>query len=241
MRKWALVCLGSFCLIIGIWAYCCMSSTPVVSEFARRTTCDVSHSMGINAFDGMMQGQTSETEPKPLTIADLPEGYYVYVGSRPMQAAPKWVVINPGANIAWLNNDTTPPVTPKKSPATVTAAATSSKPSDGSGQFEEYAYPVIKWRAKPLPGDEGAIAQLSTTFDRSQPGQQGVVKYRLTVFKSTDKRQREVQLLDAMGFKLHEFHAGDFHEIPNSQLMESRDSFPCDETEYQQARDYSVN
>jgi hypothetical protein len=67
------------------------------------------------------------------------------------------------------------------------------------------------------------------------------MKYKLTLFKASKKDVREVQLLDAMGFKLMQFNAGDFHDIPGaSDIVEARDSVPLSEDVYKNARDYSV-
>lgn len=234
MRKIAIASLVGICVLIGAWAFCLVAAPPWISNFTRGATQPVAHALGITALDE----PTGDKAPVKETVSNLPDGYYIYVGPRPMQTATKWVVINPGGTIAWLNPGETAPVD-KPTPKLV-AGAPIPQP-DNSTQFEKYDYPTIKWRAKPLAGADDAIAQLSTTYDRSTTaGQQGAVKYRLTLFKVNSDAAREVQLLDANGFKLFQFNASDFHQIPGSQLMEARDSFSCDEEQYRQARDYSI-
>jgi hypothetical protein len=111
--------------------------------------------------------------------------------------------------------------------------------TDKDSPFEEYQYPRIKWRAKPLPDAPEGIGQLSTTWEGTAPN--GSMKYRLTVFKGSGKNGYEVQILDASGFKLKQFNASDFHAVPGApNIMESRESIPCSEEEYRQARDYSI-
>lgn len=108
--------------------------------------------------------------------------------------------------------------------------------------FESNEYPTLKWKAKPLSDAPGAIVRLWTTFENGPKNDpQGSMKYKLTLFKATKKDGREVQILDGMGFKLFQFGAIDFHEIPGApDIVESRDAVPCTEEVYRKARDYSV-
>lgn len=116
---------------------------------------------------------------------------------------------------------------------------------DKNSPIESEDYPTIKFRAKPLD-DKGAIVQLSTRFegDKGDPAAQsasGKVNYKLTIFKAPDKSQCEVQLLDVDGFKLLQFDASDFHQLPGTaDIMESRDSYACSEDLYRRVRDYSI-
>jgi hypothetical protein len=115
-----------------------------------------------------------------------------------------------------------------------------------NSQFESYQYPTIKWRARALPDGPESIVRLWTTYEaaakNAPPGTpQGTLKYRLTLFKATNKDQREVQMLDSMGFKLMQFNANDFHNMPGApEIVEARDSIQCSEDQYKKARDYSV-
>jgi hypothetical protein len=112
--------------------------------------------------------------------------------------------------------------------------------SDDS-QFETYAYPTIKWRPKALSDGPDAVMRLWTTYEPQKGDQPAVMKYKLTLFKATNRSSREVQLLDAMGFKLLQFNANDFHDIPGApDIVEARDSVSCPEDQYKRARDYSV-
>lgn len=108
--------------------------------------------------------------------------------------------------------------------------------------YETYDYPTIKWRPKPLSDVPGGIAQLWTTYEwADEKHQSGTMNYRLTVFKGRDKNSIEVQLLDDKGFKITQFNASDFHQIPGStDLMEARDSHECTEERYKRVGDYSV-
>jgi hypothetical protein len=111
--------------------------------------------------------------------------------------------------------------------------------ADKDSPFEDYQYPRIKWRAKPLPDAPEGIGQLSTTWDGN--GTNGSMKYRLTVFKGSGKDRYEVQILDGSGFKIKQFNASDFHAVPGApDIMESRESVPCTEDDYRKARDYSI-
>jgi hypothetical protein len=106
-------------------------------------------------------------------------------------------------------------------------------------QFESYDYPTIKWKPKPLADSPNAIGRLWTTYDSKSATP--VMKYKLTLFKATNTNAREVQLVDAMGFKLVQFSASDFIEIPGApDIVEARDSVSCTEDQYKKARDYSV-
>lgn len=121
-------------------------------------------------------------------------------------------------------------------------AVSGQPPTDENSPFEMYDYPTIKWRPKPVAGVEGAIAQLWTTYEtRGEGGKSGKINYRLTTFKAPNKMDYEVQLLDKNGFKLMQFNATDFHQIPgSSEILEARDSYVCDEDEYRRVQDYSI-
>jgi hypothetical protein len=113
---------------------------------------------------------------------------------------------------------------------------------DKDAPYEMYDYPTIKWRAKPLNDAQGAITQLWTTYEwDDEQHKSGKMNYRLTIYKAPDKQQCEVQLLDKNGFKITQFDASDFHQTAGApEIMESRESHPCTEAEYQKVRDYSV-
>ena len=113
---------------------------------------------------------------------------------------------------------------------------------DEDSQFETNEYPTIKWKPKALSDNPDGVVRLWTTFDIGpKTAPQGTMKYRLTLFKATNKDNREVQILDAMGFKLMQFNANDFHNIPGApDIVEARDSVPCSEDQYKKAHDYSV-
>jgi hypothetical protein len=83
--------------------------------------------------------------------------------------------------------------------------------------------------------------RLWATYEPSKNDQPGVMKYKLTLFKATNRTAREVQLLDAMGFKLIQFNATDFHDIPGApDIVEARDSVSFPEDQYKRVRDYSI-
>lgn len=114
---------------------------------------------------------------------------------------------------------------------------------DKDSPFEMYDYPTIKWRPKPVADHPGAIVQLWTTFDHGDDpaSTDGRIKYRLTMFKAPEKTSCEVQLLDKMGFKVMQFDASDFHQIPGAaDIMEARDSQNCKESYYKKVEDYSI-
>lgn len=122
---------------------------------------------------------------------------------------------------------------------TAVAKVTGGGAQDGNSPYEMYDYPTIKWKAKPLSDAEGAIAQLWTRYEGEKDG--GKINYRLTVFKAPSKSQCEVQLLDDQGFKVMQFNASDFHQIPGApDIMEARESTPSSESEYRRLRDYSI-
>jgi hypothetical protein len=125
--------------------------------------------------------------------------------------------------------------------AKVPVLSADSKP-DPDSPFESYEYPTIKWRAKSLSDADGAIGRLWTTYEpNGSPEKPGLMKYKLTLFKATNKSMREVQLLDAQGFKLLQFQAGDFHDIPGAaDVIEARDGVACQEDVYKKAQDYSI-
>ncbi len=112
---------------------------------------------------------------------------------------------------------------------------------DKNAAFELYDYPTIKWRAKPLDAN-GAIVQLWTRYENDGgKDANGKMNYKLTVFKAPDKTNCEIQLLDDMGFKLAQFDASDFHQLPGAaDITESRDSFQVSEDIYRKVRDYSI-
>jgi hypothetical protein len=238
------------CMILaaGAYVYCLVGAPEPVSAVTRKTSLDLVHACGITAFDP--PADTTETN-KVLHLSDLPEGCYIYAGPRPSQTAPRWVVVNPGGTITWLDvkrsaDFSTIAATskPEGEPAvTKPSGSSSDKPNAAQGQeshFESYNYPMIKWQAKPL-NSNGGVAQLWTTYDSPTPGQEGNVKFRLTLFKSPNKSPHRIQLLDEGGFKIMEFKASDFDDVPGTQLMEARESFSCPEAQYRQARDYAIN
>ena len=115
------------------------------------------------------------------------------------------------------------------------------KVGSDESQFETYNYPTIKWRPKALADGPDAVVRLWTKYQAGPTGQPGVLKYKLTLFKATNRNSREVQLLDPMGFKLTQFTASDFHDIPGApDIAEACDDVSCQEDQYKQARDYSV-
>jgi hypothetical protein len=115
------------------------------------------------------------------------------------------------------------------------------KSKTDDNQFESYAYPTMKWRPKALADSPDSVMRLWTTYVAPKDGQPGVMKYKLTLFKATNKNAREVQLLDSMGFKLMQFEATDFHDMPGApDIVEARDSVPCPEEQYKQVRDCSI-
>jgi hypothetical protein len=235
VRKYVIITVLGLCLLLGGWIYACVGQIPWLSEAARGATHSMALSMGMHVFDPSPAGPAAE---KKETVANLPDGFYLYLGQKPANTNPKWVVVNPGGGISWLDK-----ADPKTSNAGAAGGAAATPVAMPAGaQFETYDYPVIKWKATPLPGTSGAVAQLSTTYERATgAAPQGTVKYRLTIYKSNSKA-RVVQLLDADGFKLQQFTATDFHEIPGSeQLLEARDSFPAEESVYRQWRAYSVD
>jgi hypothetical protein len=130
----------------------------------------------------------------------------------------------------------------------ITSAASQVQAGVGAGesgddnQIETNEYPILKWRAKALPDASGSIVRLWTKFEEGpNKDTPGSLKYKLTLFKAIRKDLREVQLLDAQGFKLMQFNAADFHDIPGApDIVEARDTIPCPEADYKKVRDYSV-
>lgn len=242
--------IAALFLIIGVWTYCALWAPPPVSGFTQQATLEMAHACGIHAFDPPAGKDSADAAP--LKVTDLPEGSYIYTGTRPVQAAPRWVVVNPGGTITWADvkpSATPPPATPASSTsAPASGSAGGKKPARGvkaaaqigDTHFETYNYPMVKWEAKPLNG-KGAVAQLWTTYDRPSPRDEGVVKYRLTLFKSPGGETHRIQLLDDGGFKILEFKASDFQDVPGTELTEARESFSCPEEQYRQARDYAIN
>jgi hypothetical protein len=118
-----------------------------------------------------------------------------------------------------------------------------SKPGGtGDSQIESSEYPTIKWKPQQLSDAPDAIVRLWTTYAAdSKDATQGAMKYKLTLFKATQKDGREVQMLDSNGFKILQFNASDFHAMPGApDIVEARDSVPCSEDQYKNASDYSV-
>jgi hypothetical protein len=145
----------------------------------------------------------------------------IWFGSQPNSAQPTGSLLSLVAKLPW---------------------ASSIAKTDDNSPFELYNYPTIKWRPKPLADAPGGIAQLWTTYEwEDKEHRSGKMSYRLTVFKAPDKHLFEVQLLDNNGFKITQFNAADFHQIPGaSDIMEARDSHPCTEEQYKRASDYSI-
>jgi hypothetical protein len=244
MRKFVIIFAAGFTLLVGLWGYCLFAAPPPVSDFARGATRGVASVVGLKVFeesaDKTAAGALKET------VANLPDGYYLFLGQKPAQASPKWVVVNPGGGIAWLNvGAPAPNAVLAQNVALASNSGNNAAPKvvvDSNSAFEKYEYPLIKWKAKPLGDSAEAVAQLQTTFEPAgADSQKGEVKYRLTLFKTANHGARAVQLLDANGFKLLQFNASDFHAVPNSELMEARDSFDCEQAQYLQARDYTVD
>ncbi len=115
--------------------------------------------------------------------------------------------------------------------------------ADSNSPFEMYDYPTIKWRPRPFADPDGAIAQLWTRYEwNDNTHSSGKMNYRLTVFKAPGKTQCTVQLLDDKGFKITQFDATDFHQVPGApDIMEARDSFAVTEDQYKKVGDYAVN
>lgn len=190
---------------------------------------------------------------KAQDSSSLQPGFYIYLGMQPGRSVPRGFSINSAGGILWQD--------PNKSPDEKVEAAprpTGKKPvaTASNSQFEEYNYPIIKWKPKPISGVPGAIVQLSTTYEISD------LKYKLTLFRAPTSAQPKagargiqeastsveipnqitVQLLDSNGFKLSEFTVNQrqWEQIPGTSVLESRDKINCNEWDYRRSRDYSV-
>lgn len=191
---------------------------------------------------------------KAQEAGSLQPGFYIYLGMQPGRTPPRAFTINSAGGILWQDPNKAPEDKVETAPR-----STSKKPAVptlSNSQFEEYNYPIIKWKPKPISGVSGAIVQLSTTFEMND------LKYKLTLFRAGTNSQTKagphgisetttslevpnqinVQLLDQNGFKLSEFtiNQRQWDQIPGTTVLESRDKINCNEWDYRRARDYSV-
>jgi hypothetical protein len=233
VKKYAIIAAVIVVAVLGAWTYACCANVPWVSDMARGATHNVALSMGLHVFD---PASSTGTEEKKQTVTNLPEGYYLFLGAKPAHSAAKWVVVSPGGGIDWLKTDPAqaPTVMPATGAPTTSATAT-------TGEWEQYNYPTVKWKAKPIPHVDGGVAQLQTTFEPGADDKPGTVKYTLTVLKDPSKRGRRILLLDKDGFKVCEFAASDWQDVAASDFIQARDNFPMMEEDYRRVRDYTVN
>src|SRR6185437_16842882 len=112
-----LVILG--CLTVGFLAYPLIWQSQPVMGLVNKTNGEA-NKLGIHVFDGLTGSHSGDSDdPK---AAKLPDGYYVYVGSRPFESAPKWVAVNADGSISWMNAGATSPQPEKKDPLPVATA-----------------------------------------------------------------------------------------------------------------------
>lgn len=242
VKKFAIIAALIFVTILGAWTYACCANVPWVSDMARGATHSAALSMGLHVFDPAPSA--SGAEEKKQTVANLPEGYYLFVGEKPAHSAAKWVVVNPGGGINWLQTDPSPAPASLGVPASAGVPASGARTSNsasGKGEWEDYNYPTIKWKARPIPHLDGGVAQLQTTFEPGLDNKPGMVKYTLTVLKDPNKRGRQIMLLDKDGFKICKFAASDWQDVAASEFIQARDEFPMTEEDYRRVRDYNVN
>ena len=191
----------------------------------------------------------------------LPPGFYIFLGMQPGRSAPRAFTLNSAGNVVWQDTSRLPDDKPLSfdQPAAKPAPRKAGINTLTNTQFEEYAYPIIKWKAKPVSGIPKAIAQLSTTFELNE------LKFKLTLFRpqtATETKQTygaasgiqetssslvvpsmiTVSLLDQNGFKLTDFSINQrqWEQIPGTSILEARDKINCDELNYRRAKDYSV-
>lgn len=184
----------------------------------------------------------------------LQPGFYIYLGMQPGRSVPRAFSINSAGGILWQDPNKSPD--DKVDPPPRTTGKKPAATNLSGSQFEEYNYPIIKWKPKPISGVPGAIVQLSTTYEISD------LKYKLTLFRAPTSTQPKagargiqetassveipsqitVQTLDANGFKLTEFtiNQRQWEQIPGTSVLEARDKIGCNEWDYRRARDYSV-
>jgi hypothetical protein len=234
VKKFAIITALVLVALVGAWTYACCANVPWVSDMARGATHNVALSMGLHVFE---PANTAAGEPKKETVANLPAGYYIFAGDRPAHSAPKWVVVNADASIQWLNVDPS-----ENRPTSAASGATPLGGTPTNGAWEDYKYPTIKWKAKPLAKIQGGAAQLLTKYEATPEGKPGVVRYLLTVMKDSSKRPRVVQLLDENGLKIQDFTVTDWLDVAGSDdFVQARDSFAMSEEDYRRVRDYTVN
>lgn len=187
--------------------------------------------------------------------ASLPEGMYVYLGNPVGSGQPRIFVINNSGQVRWQGGNRGNSLSRDVSP-TETRQSTDlnrNQDEDLQGQpeerikpakpgsesnFESYNYPVIKWKAKAVPGEPYGVAQLATTYDSDAYGT-GKAKFKLTIFRC-QKTSRQVTLLDKDGFALCTSHPIYPTQVPGTELVEGQQEIYIREDVYRRAYDYAV-
>lgn len=192
----------------------------------------------------------------------LQPGYYIYLGMQPGRNAPKAFTLNSAGTVVWQDSNRLPDDKPLSFDSSPPPKSTGRKPGVNTltnTQYEEYNYPIIKWKPKPVSSIPKAIAQLSTTYEVNE------LKFKITLFRPATTSETTkpygagqgiqetsssivipntvtVSLLDQNGFKLTDFivNQQQWERIPGTSILEARDKINCDELNYRRARDYSV-
>jgi len=190
-------------------------------------------------FAGGMLVTTSAPMVQGQTQHDLPPGHYEYLGRTPGRGSVKRFTVDQDGGIHWDSNPETPP----SSDGSSTNAKTS---ADG---FEEYAYPLIKWKGKRLLGSAKADGWLTTTYES------GGIKYQITVevesglilsnesvIKTAKKKGLTVELLDANLFKIAEIiiPGSVLHETSKPSIVEGRGFIQIPEPLYEKTRNITI-
>jgi hypothetical protein len=181
----------------------------------------------------------SSAEAEDSKVPNLPSGYYIYLGPQPGKSPPEGFTVTEDKHVLWQRSI-------KQDSSNSTVPTSVGKAQEKDSFFESYEYPIIEWKAQPIGGLPGAFAKLRTTYDDNNPGRygKGSVKYRLTLVKVPSAIANPVvgvEIFDKGGFKLANFSALRFHQIPGTTLLEATGDQECREEDYRQAWSYAVN
>lgn len=197
--------------------------------------------------------------------ADLPEGYYLYLGKDINDSVNKRLKITADGHIHWIPAETAEQDKEesglfsrfrKKTNGGISQPEPNGQVSKSSGTnpdgsdlidsfIVENRYPFIKWRTVPVSGtySDDSVCQLTTTMEKM-----GVIyTERMKVSIVLAKLPRfpnfvQVHFLDKDGFKIFQFAIrGDcFHQIPGNDAIEAKETINCDENIYRKTKQYAV-
>lgn len=191
----------------------------------------------ILALVAIMFATHAESFAQAQTREELPPGYYIYLGPSPGNYPKQKFSIEGQGKVIWHEAG------PKSKAASGEAGENGN--SDVEVHWIRNQKGVIEWKPHAIPNLPDAGVKLTTDIVLG-PGfsSAGTLRYKLVLSGvRIPPRNVQVQLLDRNGFKLKQYFVYQNQFLPSTKYenaFEANDQTPCNEKDYERARDYAV-